>query len=203
MRGLDAVRELTPRTTDLIVARGERLSATLVAAALRAERVKGRYVDATRVIHTDDSFGSATPDLASTDRAARAVIRPLLARGEIAIVPGFLGVSPDGAVTTLGRGGSDLSATLLARALNARAVSLWKDVPGCSRAIPGRAAHERDRAAASARSGGAGVLRREGTASARAHPATRRPMPIFVRPLRIQSPPAPRYRPDARDGACR
>ena len=184
VRGLDAVRELTARTTDIIVARGERLSATLVAAALRAERVKGRYVDATRVIHTDDSFGSATPDLARTDRAARAVIRPLLARGEIAIVPGFLGVSPDGAVTTLGRGGSDLSATLLARALNARAVSLWKDVPGLLTSDPRLVPHTsviaqlHPREAAELAYYGAKVLHPRALI-----PLTRRAMPLFVRPF--------------------
>ena len=184
VRGLDAVRELTARTTDLIVARGERLSATLVAAALRAERVKGRFIDATRVIHTDDSFGSATPDLAATDRAARAVIRPLLARGEIAVVPGFLGVSPDGAVTTLGRGGSDLSATLLARALNARAVSLWKDVPGLLTSDPRLVPHTsviaqlHPREAAELAYYGAKVLHPRALI-----PLTRRGMPLFVRPF--------------------
>ncbi|MEO8881743.1 MAG: aspartate kinase [Gemmatimonadaceae bacterium] len=184
VRGLDAVRELTPRTTDLIVARGERLSATMVAAALRARRVKGRYVDATRVIHTDDSHGSATPNLAATDRAARAVIRPLLSRGEIAIVPGFLGVSPDGAVTTLGRGGSDLSATLLARALNARAVSLWKDVPGLLTSDPQLVQHTsviaqlHPREAAELAYYGAKVLHPRALI-----PLTRRAMPLFVRPF--------------------
>src|SRR5450432_37274 len=184
VRGLDAVRELTPRTTDLIVARGERLSATLVAAALRSARVKGRYVDATKVIHTDDAFGAATPNLAATDRAARAVIRPLLARGEIAVVPGFLGVSAGGAVTTLGRGGSDLSATLLARALNARAVSLWKDVPGLLTSDPRLVPHTsviaqlHPREAAELAYYGAKVLHPRALI-----PLTRRAMPLFVRPF--------------------
>ncbi|HXT49142.1 MAG TPA: aspartate kinase, partial [Gemmatimonadaceae bacterium] len=184
VRGLDAVRELTPRTTDLIVARGERLSATLVAAALRAVRVKGRFVDATRVIRTDDAFGGATPDFAATDRAARAVIRPLLARGEIAIVPGFLGVSPDGAVTTLGRGGSDLSATLLARALDAHAVSLWKDVPGLLTCDPRLVPHTsviaqlHPREAAELAYYGAKVLHPRALI-----PLSRRATPLHVRPF--------------------
>ena len=184
VRGLDAVRELTPRTTDLIVSRGERLSATLVAAALRAERVKGRYIDAVRVIHTDDAYGSATPNLAATDRAARAVIGPLLARGEIAIVPGFLGVSGDGAVTTLGRGGSDLSATLLARSLNARTVSLWKDVPGLLTSDPRLVPHTsviaqlHPREAAELAYYGAKVLHPRALI-----PLSRRAMPLFVRPF--------------------
>jgi bifunctional aspartokinase / homoserine dehydrogenase 1 len=183
-RGLDAVRELTARTTDLIVARGERLSAVLVAAALRAARAKGRYVDATRVIRTDDVFGNATPDLPATDDEARAVIRPLLARGEIAIMPGFLGAAPNGAVTTLGRGGSDLSATLLARALNARAVFLWKDVPGLLTsdprlvAHPSVIAHLHPREAAELAYYGAKVLHPRALI-----PLTRHAMPLFVRPF--------------------
>src|SRR6266550_3618133 len=67
---------------------------------------------------------------------ARRVLRPLLARGVVPVVPGFLGAAPDGQAVTLGRGGSDLTATLLARALGAREVSLWKDVPGVLTADP-------------------------------------------------------------------
>ena len=130
------------------------------------------------------SFGSATPDLAATDRAARAVIRPLLARGEIAVVPGFLGVSPDGAVTTLGRGGSDLSATLLARALDARAVSLWKDVPGLLTCDPRLVPHTsviaqlHPREAAELAYYGAKVLHPRALI-----PLARRAMPLYVRPF--------------------
>src|SRR5881296_2839770 len=119
--GLRILRELTPRTTDYLVARGEQLSARIVAAA---------------VIQTDGTFGNASPDRARTERSARHVLRPLLARGVVPVVPGFLGAAPDGQVATLGRGGSDLTATLLARVLGAREVSLWKDVPGVLTADP-------------------------------------------------------------------
>src|SRR5258705_1381962 len=134
--GLATLRELTPRTTDYLIARGERLSARLVAAALAAAGVDSTYVDALDVVKTDDTFGHASPDLPHTERSARRVLAPLLARGVVAIVPGFLGAAPDGQVATLGRGGSDLSATLLARALGAPEVSLWKDVPGLLTADP-------------------------------------------------------------------
>jgi bifunctional aspartokinase / homoserine dehydrogenase 1 len=135
--GLATLRELTPRTSDYLIARGERLSARLVAAALAADGGECTYVDALDVVKTDDTFGNASPDLPHTDRSARRVLAPLLARGVVAIVPGFLGAAPDGQVATLGRGGSDLSATLLARALGAPEVSLWKDVPGLLTADPG------------------------------------------------------------------
>src|SRR6059036_2727453 len=134
--GLRVLRELTPRTTDYLVARGEYLSARIVAAALDTAGCPAAYVDAVEVIHTDGTFGNASPDLRRTERAARRVLGPLLAHGTVPIVPGFLGATPDGQVATLGRGGSDLTATLLARVLGAREVSLWKDVPGLLTADP-------------------------------------------------------------------
>ena len=134
--GLGVLRELTPRTTDYLVARGERLSAQLFAAALDAAGCPVAYVDAVEVVKTDGTFGNASPDLALTERGARQTLAPLLARGVVPVVPGFLGAAPDGQVATLGRGGSDLSATVLARVLGAREVSLWKDVPGLLTADP-------------------------------------------------------------------
>ena len=135
-QGLRRLRELTARTTDYVVARGERLSARLFAAALEAGGTKARFVDAIEVIHTDAAFGHASPDFLKTDRAAQQTLAPLLARGIVPVVPGFIGASPAGEVTTLGRGGSDLTATLLGRSLNASRVSLWKDVPGLLTADP-------------------------------------------------------------------
>ena len=134
--GLGVLRELTARTVDYLVARGERLSAQLFAAALEAAGCRVAYVDATGIVQTDGTFGNASPDLRRTERAARRVLTPLLARATIPVVPGFLGATPDGQVATLGRGGSDLTATLLARVLGAREVSLWKDVPGLLTADP-------------------------------------------------------------------
>src|SRR3954465_11302327 len=135
-QGLRLVRELPPRTNDYLVSRGERLSARLFAAALEDSGAKARYVDATEVIHTDGMFGQASPDFARTDRNAQRALHPLLARGVIPVVPGFLGATPQGEVAPLGRGGSDLTATLLARGLGAARVLLWKDVPGLLAADP-------------------------------------------------------------------
>ena len=134
--GLVIVRELTPRTTDYLVARGERLSARLVSAALAEAGCPVTLIDALDVVRSDSTFGSAAPDLALTDRSARRVLGPLLKRGIVAVVPGFIAGTPDGQLATLGRGGSDLTATLLGRALGAREVSLWKDVPGMLTADP-------------------------------------------------------------------
>jgi len=134
--GLRVLQELTPRTTDGLLSRGERLSARIFAAALEAEGVAAKYVDALEVVHTDASFGQASPDFARTDRSAQRVLAPLLNRGTIPVVPGFIGATPTGELATLGRGGSDLTATLLARSLGASRVSLWKDVPGLLTADP-------------------------------------------------------------------
>jgi bifunctional aspartokinase / homoserine dehydrogenase 1 len=135
-RGLAVLRELTARTADYIVARGERLCAQLFAAALNEAGVKARYVDAIDVVRTDAHFGGASPELRATDRAASHVLQPMLAKGIVPVVPGFIGAAPNDHVATLGRGGSDLTATLLGRALRAQSVTLWKDVPGLLTADP-------------------------------------------------------------------
>lgn len=135
-QGLRRLRELTPRTSDYIVARGERLSARLFAGALEEAGLKAKYVDALEVVHTDAGFGQASPDFDRSDRASQRVLVPLLSRGVIPVVPGFIGATPAGDVASLGRGGSDLTATLVARGVSAARVSLWKDVPGLLTADP-------------------------------------------------------------------
>jgi aspartokinase/homoserine dehydrogenase 1 len=139
--GLSVLRELTPRTSDLVVSRGERLGTRIFAAALAAAGVKAEYVDALEVVVTAGPFAGAAPDLEATDQRARRRLRPLLAAGVVPVVPGFLGAlieDPEhpAAVATLGRGGTDLTATLLGRALGAASVTLWKDVPGLLTADP-------------------------------------------------------------------
>ena len=183
-QGLRLLRELTPRTTDFLVSRGERLSARLVSAALEAGGTRARYVDALDLVHTDAAFGQAAPDYARTDRAVHRVLTPLLAKGIVPVVPGFIGATPDGEVATLGRGGSDLTATLLARGLGAKRVSLWKDVPGLltadprvvpdARVIPQLHARE----AAELAYYGAKVLHPRALI-----PVTGRRIPVFVRPF--------------------
>src|SRR6266478_2003172 len=133
---LKVPRKMTPAATDSLLARGEQMSARLFAAALEQAGCPVAYVSAADLIITDDTFGHASADLARTERAVRKKLGRLLARGVVAVVPGFIGATPDGQITTLGRGGSDLTATLLARALRAREVSLWKDVPGVLTADP-------------------------------------------------------------------
>jgi aspartokinase/homoserine dehydrogenase 1 len=114
------------------VSRGERLASALLAAVVP----RTRLVDPMEIVATDGHHGGASADMDATRRAARRVLGPLLARGLTPVVPGFFGASPDGSVATLGRGGTDLTATLLARALSAAEVVLWKDVIGILTADP-------------------------------------------------------------------
>jgi len=125
-----------PRAGDLLVSRGERISARVLAAAVQASRRRSSYVDAVDIVATDGQHGGAAPDFPGSARRARRILGPIVAARTIPVVPGFIGRAPDGSITTLGRGGSDLTATLLGRALRARRVVLWKDVPGILTADP-------------------------------------------------------------------
>src|SRR3954463_2758183 len=184
VQGLRGLKELTPRTLDSLIAMGEQLSARLVVAALQQEKVRTRYVDALDLVHTDAVFGHASPDLARTERSVKRVLLPLVSRGIVAVVPGFLGATPAGEVATLGRGGSDLTATLLARGVGASQVCLWKDVAGLltadprvvpdARVIPQLHARE----AAELAYYGAKVLHPRALI-----PVSGRPIPVFVRPF--------------------
>jgi aspartokinase/homoserine dehydrogenase 1 len=128
--------EASPRALDAIGALGERMSAPLVAAALAAAGVPARWVDAARVIVTDTVHQAATPDMEATAARAEAIVRPLLEAGCVPVVTGFVGATPAGVVTTLGRGGSDFSAAILGVALAADEVWIWTDVDGVMTADP-------------------------------------------------------------------
>ncbi len=130
------LRELSPRALDHLLAQGEDLAARVFSVGLAARRVASEYVSALELIATDGQFGQASPDLAATDRRVRRRLRPLLAKGVVPVVPGFVGADSEGRAVTLGRGGSDLTATLLGRALAASGVHLWKDVEGFLTADP-------------------------------------------------------------------
>ncbi len=136
LEGTALLRELTPRTLDAISSLGERLSAPLVAAAVRELGLPSGAVNATRLIITDTIHGGAEPLMNLTREACEAQLRPLLDKGVVPVVTGFLGATADGILTTLGRGGSDYSATILGAALNADEVIIWTDVDGVLTADP-------------------------------------------------------------------
>ena len=135
-RGTALLRELTPRTLDAISSAGERLSARLLASALRELGLNAAAVDATELIVTDNHSGRAEPLMAETRERATARLAPLLAERSVPVVTGFIGATVDGKLTTLGRGGSDYSATILGAALDAKEIIIWTDVDGVLTADP-------------------------------------------------------------------
>ncbi len=135
-RALAALRSVPALVSDRLVSRGERLASALVAAVVAESRRATRWVDATDFVATDARHGNATPDVEETRLRARRVVVRLLRRGLTVVVPGFIGQDSEGLLTTLGRGGSDMTATLLGRCLGASRVVLWKDVPGILTADP-------------------------------------------------------------------
>jgi aspartate kinase len=134
--GTALLRELTPRTLDLISSLGERLSAPLVAAAISALGIQSEPIEATELIVTDGFYGGAEPMIDLTRQRCEEHLRPLLQKGVVPVVTGFIGASQDGALTTLGRGGSDYSATILSAALQADEAIIWTDVDGVLTADP-------------------------------------------------------------------
>jgi aspartokinase/homoserine dehydrogenase 1 len=134
--GTALLRELTPRILDAISSLGERLSAPLVAAAVHELGVCSEAVEATELVVTDAFHGGAEPQMELTREKSQARLRPLLEKGIVPIVTGFIGATAEGQLTTLGRGGSDYSATILGAALEADEVIIWTDVDGVLTADP-------------------------------------------------------------------
>ncbi len=135
-QGIRILGERPPRSVDEAVAMGERLSSLLMAAYLRESGTPAQAVDAANVIVTDAVFGNASPLLEETRTRCGEVIQPLIHAGKIPIVTGFNGATVDGHTTTLGRGGSDFSASILAATLNAAELWIWTDVDGIMSADP-------------------------------------------------------------------
>jgi aspartate kinase len=134
--GMALLNMRPPRSVDEAVATGERLSALLVAEYLNSEGVPAAAVDAAGVIVTDAVFGNASPLMAPTREKARQFVLPLLKKGVLPVITGFNGATADGRPTTLGRGGSDFSASILAAALDASELWIWTDVDGIMSADP-------------------------------------------------------------------
>lgn len=171
----------TPRSLDTVAAVGELLSSQLVAAACRHRGVPAVWVDARLVMRTDAHFGRAIPDVQALSAAAREHLLPLVAAGKVPVLGGFVGSSPDGTTTTLGRGGSDYSAALIGSVLDAEAIEIWTDVDGMltadPRVVPQARLIERIRfdEAAELASFGAKVLHPSTIA-----PAVQRGIPVYV-----------------------
>jgi aspartate kinase len=130
LRGIVAVGELTPRTTDNIAGFGERVSSKIVTAAFTLRGLEASHVDARQCIVTDATFTRAVPHFDDTNSRLRQVVKPLLDRGRVPVMGGFIGATPDGISTTLGRGGSDFTAAIVGAGLDAGRIEIWTDVDG-------------------------------------------------------------------------
>jgi aspartate kinase len=130
LRGLAAVGEVTPRTTDIVASYGERLSSPLVAAAFAARGIDALHVDARDCIITDAQHMKAIPQDDAIAERLRKHVLPLAQAGKVPVLGGFIGSTPEGVTTTLGRGGSDFSAALIGGGLHAESIEIWTDVNG-------------------------------------------------------------------------
>ena len=130
LRGIAAVGELTPRTSDKAVSYGERISSRMVAAAFAQHGLNGARVDARKCIITDDHYGKAAPQEAAIEARLTELVLPLVEAGKTPVMGGFIGSTAEGITTTLGRGGSDFTAALVGGGLRAGAIEIWTDVNG-------------------------------------------------------------------------
>jgi aspartate kinase len=135
-QAISVLGEATPRALDAVASLGERMSVRVLAAGLESSGVPSQFVEATQLIITDDYYTSAHPDMELTVRRTRQVLMPILEQGRVPVVTGFIGQTSSGVITTLGRGGSDYSASLLGVSLPADQVWIWTDVNGVMTADP-------------------------------------------------------------------
>lgn len=134
IQGITLVRECTPRTQDAVVSFGERMATQLIAAAAEARGIEIRLIDSRQFIRTDEQFTSAACLAEPTCELIRGGVRP--EPGTLIVAQGFIGATADGVTSTLGRGGSDFSATIFGAALGAEEVQIWTDVDGILTADP-------------------------------------------------------------------
>lgn len=130
LKAVSHLKQLSPSSRDRVLSLGEKMSVRVLASIMRGAGLAARAMDSDEFLDTDGQFGEANPVPGVVDRGVVAAIEPVLSGNEIAVVTGFIGRAPDGSTTTLGRGGSDFSATLIAAALRADDVVIWTDVDG-------------------------------------------------------------------------
>lgn len=133
LHGLFLVKERTPRSMDYIMSFGERLSAHIIAEAFNGAGIKAKFLDARLVVRTDSNFGNAKIDFAATNKLIQEHFKN---NTELQIITGFIGSSPAGETTTIGRSGSDYTAAIFASALSAESLEIWTDVDGMMTADP-------------------------------------------------------------------
>jgi aspartate kinase len=136
VRALAVLREVSPRTLDVVAAAGELLSSRLVAAALTSAGVPAAWIDARQAIVTNDDHTRATPLGHETNDKLRSTVRPVIEAGRVPVLGGFVGATVAGHTSTLGRGGSDYSGALVGAGIDASEIQIWTDVDGMLSADP-------------------------------------------------------------------
>lgn len=136
LNAISRLKELTPRTLDYIAPFGEKVAIHILTHALKSAGVAAKAIDGEEVIKTNDNFGNAFPIFYECQRAFKEKILPIIKEGTIPVIAGFCGSTMKGITTTLGRGGSDFTATILGAIWPADEVILWKDVTGLMSANP-------------------------------------------------------------------
>ncbi|MGA8027252.1 MAG: lysine-sensitive aspartokinase 3 [Bryobacteraceae bacterium] len=135
VKGLSVVGELSPRSMDAVASIGERLSSLVISFAFQAAGIRTQHVDARRVILTDGRFTQAQLLLEETRALLQEHIQPVAATS-VVVMGGYIGATKDGQTTTLGRGGSDYSASIVGAALGVEEIQIWTDVDGMLTADP-------------------------------------------------------------------
>jgi aspartokinase/homoserine dehydrogenase 1 len=135
-RSIAVLGELTARGRDVVASFGEPLSTSILAAVLRERGVRAQAITAAQLIVTDDNFGKAKPLMEQTRQRLQQRIKPLVERGVVPVITGYIGATEGGVTTTLGRGGSDFSAAIVGAGLDADEVWIWSDVDGILTADP-------------------------------------------------------------------
>lgn len=135
-RAIAVIGEASPRALDAVASLGERMCVRLLAAVITARGAPAEYVESSEILITNDHFQNAHPDFSATTQRTRQRLEPLFAGGIVPVITGFIGATNSGAITTLGRGGSDYSAAILGAVLPAEEVWIWTDVDGVMTADP-------------------------------------------------------------------
>jgi aspartate kinase len=130
LRGISAVGELTPRTTDHVASFGEVLSSKLVTAALSAHGIEATLVDSRDCVVTDGNFTRAAPLFEETNARLSELVQPLIKLDRVPVMGGFIGANRAGITTTIGRGGGDFSAAIVGAGVGAEKIEIWTDVDG-------------------------------------------------------------------------
>src|SRR5437016_13831220 len=130
LRGIAAVGELTPRTTDHVAAFGELLSSKIINAAFSAQAMDSTLIDSRECIVTDNTHTRATPLFEESNKRLESKLAPLLAANRVPVMGGFIASTKAGITTTIGRGGADFSAAIVGSAPGAERIEIWTDVDG-------------------------------------------------------------------------